>query len=392
MLPGRLGMPKQRAGTEKLPRNIRRKGDGFELRMARKGYPSISKCFATLEEAKREKTRIEFHIAEGKAPPNIRAKKFTVSDAIDEYLSDHTTNKGETLLPKNKISDIELIRADLGGMKVLELNHKGLDRYLKKKLQEDIQPPRNKAKPKNFHPLYSGEVKRKRSPATVRKYYYALKTVLVWHSTKQHTYDLPTNLFDKHTLPPAWEKERERRLENGEEQKLLAACDKMRTKREEWKRLIQLALETAMRAQELLFICWDDVSLEQRFINIPADIVKTRTARQVPLSKKALEVLKAQQTTMKSSDARIFWQWSGTSHLSHCFKRITKNAGCLNLRFHDLRHEATSRLFERTSLSTMEIATMTGHSDLRTLKRYTRLRPQLIAEKLDQPNRIGSLS
>lgn len=378
--------------TENLPRNIRRKGDGFELRMARKGYPAISRCFATLDEAKREKTRVEFHIAEGKAPPNIKAKKFTVSDAINEYLGHHTDDKGEIHLPKNKISDIELVRADLGSMKVLELNHKGLDLYMKRKLEEEVQPPKNKAQPKNFHPLYSGKLKRKRSPATVRKYFYALKTVLVWHSTKQHTYDLPTNLFDLHTLPPAWEKERDRRLANGEEHQLLAACDKMRTKQDDWKRLIQLALETAMRAQELLFICWDDVNLQQRFINIPAGIVKTRTARQVPLSRKALEILKTQQTTMKSSDARIFWQWSGTSHLSHCFKRITKNAGCLNLRFHDLRHEATSRLFECTSLSTMEIATMTGHSDLRTLKRYTRLRPELIAEKLDRPNGIGSLS
>ena len=384
-------MAKHRGSTEKLPRNIRRKGDGFELRMARKGYPAISRCFATLEEAKREKTRIEFHIAEGKAPPNIKAKKFTVSDAIDEYLKDHTNEDNEILLPRNKISDIELVRADLGGMKVLELNHKGLDLYMKRKLEEEVLPPKNKAQPKNFHPLYSGELKRKRSPATVRKYFYALKTVLVWHSTKQHSYDLPRNLFDEHKLPPAWEKERKRRLEKGEEAHLLAACDKMRTKQDEWKLLIRLALETAIRAQELLFIRWDNVNMKQRFINIPAGIVKTRTSRQVPLSKKALEILKAQQTTKKSNDARVFWQWSGTSHLSHCFKRITKNAGCVDLRFHDLRHEAVSRLFEKTSLTMMEIATMTGHSDLRTLKRYSHLRPQLLADKLEKPFVIGIL-
>lgn len=384
-------MAKHRESTEKLPRNIRRKGDGFELRMARKGYPAISRCFATLEEAKREKTRIEFHIVEGKAPPNIKAKKFTVSDAIDEYLKHHTNKKGEILLPKNKISDIGLVRTDLGSMKVLELNHKGLDLYMKRKLEEEIQPPKNKAQPKNFHPLYSGELKRKRSPATVRKYFYALKTVLVWHSTKQHSYDLPRNLFDKHKLPPAWQKERERRLEKGEEGNLLAACDKMRTKQEEWKRLIQLALETAMRAQELLFIRWKNVHLEQRFIDIPADIVKTRTSRQVPLSKKALAILKAQQKTKKSGEERVFWQWSGTSHLSHGFKRITKNAACIDLRFHDLRHEATTRLFERTSLTMMEIATITGHSDLKTLQRYTHHRPQIMADKLEKPFVIGIL-
>lgn len=376
-------MAKKKASTDKLPKNIRRKGDGFELRMARKGYPSVSICFATLEEAVREKTRIEWHIAEGKAPPNIKAKKFTVSDAMNEYLAAFPK------LPKTKTNAIELVRTDLGGLKVHELNHRGLAKYLTAKLHEDVPPPKNKKK-KDFHPLYSGEVKRKRSPATVRKYFYALKTVLEWHAV-QHTYDLPPKLFDGHDIPPAWAQERERRLEEGEENQLLTACDRMYTKKDEWKRLIQLALETAMRAQELLFIRWQDVNLSQRFINIPADIVKTRTARQVPLSKKALAILDAQKTSKKSNEARVFWQWSGTSHLSHCFKRVTKNAACLDLRFHDLRHEATSRLFERTSLSMMEIATMTGHSDLKTLKRYTHLRPQLIADKLDRPNVIGIL-
>lgn len=384
-------MAKHKGSTEKLPRNIRRKGDGFELRMARKGYPSISKCFATLEEAKREKTRIEFHIAEGKAPPNVKAKKFTVSDAIDEYFIENSDEKGKILLPKRKISEIELIRADLGALKVLELNNKGLKRYLKKKLTEDVPPPKNKSNSKNFHPLYNGGTKRKRAPATVRKYYYALKTVLVWHSSTMHSYDLPHKLFDDQKLPPAWANERDRRLENGEEDKLLAACDKMRTKQEEWKRLIQLALETAMRAQELLFIRWKNVHLDQRFIDIPASIVKTRTSRQVPLSKKAIAILKAQQKTKKSSEDRVFWQWSGTSYLSHGFKRITTNASCIDLRFHDLRHEATSRLFERTSLTMMEIATITGHSDLKTLQRYTHLRPQIMADKLEKPFVIGIL-
>ncbi|MDA8256584.1 MAG: site-specific integrase [Betaproteobacteria bacterium] len=384
-------MAKQRGSTEKLPRNIRRKGDGFELRMARKGYPSISKCFDTLEEAKREKIRIEFHIAEGKAPPNVKAKKFTVADAVDEYIKKHTDKKNNILLPKNKISDIRLIRADLGNVKVLRLSHTGLDEYIKAKLEEEVPPPKNKLQPNNHHPLYNGGLKRKRSPATVRKYYYALKTVLEWHSIKEHFYDLPPKLFEGQEPPPAWGKGRERRLENGEEKKLLSACDKMRTKQEEWKRLIQLALETAMRAQELLFIRWKDVHLDQRFINIPASIVKTRTSRQVPLSKKAIAILKAQQKTKKSGEDRVFWQWSGTSYLSHGFKRITTNATCIDLRFHDLRHEATSRLFERTSLTMMEIATITGHTDLKTLQRYTHLRPQIMADKLEKPFVIGIL-
>ena len=53
------------------------------------------------------------------------------------------------------------------------------------------------------------------------------------------------------------------------------------------------------------------------------------------------------------------------------------------MRFHDLRHEATSRLFERTELQTVEIMLMTGHTQVSTLKRYANLRPRILAEKLD---------
>ena len=377
------GMARKAANTETLPKNIRRKGDGYELRMARKGYPVVSLTFDTLEKAEAEKKRIELHIDEGKAPPNIRARKFSVSNAMDEYLQHYT----ET--PKTKLSAIELVRDDLGHLKVLGLNHRGIAKYLKAKLEEDVPPPANK-KIDGHHSLYNGQTKRKRSPATVRKYFYALKTVLEWHSV-QHTYELPPKLLDGHDVLPAWGIERERRLEDGEEQRLLDACNRMRVSKVEWKRLIQLALETAMRLQELVKICWKDVNLEQRFINIPAEIVKTRTARQVPLSKKALALLREHESSMRKKGDRVFWQWKNPSRVSHSFKRITKNAECVDLRFHDLRHEATSRLFERTSLSMMEIAAMTGHTDLKTLKRYIRLRPQILADKLDKPSVAGLL-
>ena len=49
--------------------------------------------------------------------------------------------------------------------------------------------------------------------------------------------------------------------------------------------------------------------------------------------------------------------------------------------FHDLRHEATSRFFER-GLNVMEVASITGHKDLKMLKRYTHLKAEDLALKL----------
>ena len=48
---------------------------------------------------------------------------------------------------------------------------------------------------------------------------------------------------------------------------------------------------------------------------------------------------------------------------------------------HDLRHEATSRLFEK-GLNLMEIASITGHQDLKMLKRYTHLRAEDLVARL----------
>ncbi len=62
------------------------------------------------------------------------------------------------------------------------------------------------------------------------------------------------------------------------------------------------------------------------------------------------------------------------------FTRAVRYLGIDDLRFHDLRHEATSRLFER-GYSIQEVAQFTLHESWATLKRYTHLRPQDVPER-----------
>jgi integrase len=61
--------------------------------------------------------------------------------------------------------------------------------------------------------------------------------------------------------------------------------------------------------------------------------------------------------------------------------RTIRRAGIEDLRFHDLRHEATTRLFEK-GRKIMEVASITGHKDLRMLRRYTHLTAEDLARKL----------
>jgi len=61
---------------------------------------------------------------------------------------------------------------------------------------------------------------------------------------------------------------------------------------------------------------------------------------------------------------------------------VAEAAGCEDLGFHDLRHEATSRFFERTSLSGEEIMKITGHKDHRMVMRYFNLRASTLVGRL----------
>lgn len=67
--------------------------------------------------------------------------------------------------------------------------------------------------------------------------------------------------------------------------------------------------------------------------------------------------------------------------IKKAFTRAIKRAEIENFHFHDLRHEATSRLFEK-GLNPMEVASITGHKTLQMLRRYTHLRAEDLARKL----------
>jgi integrase len=85
----------------------------------------------------------------------------------------------------------------------------------------------------------------------------------------------------------------------------------------------------------------------------------------------------------KKPEDRIIGVWRDSNSLGHSFKWLCHRAGIEGLHVHDLRHEGISRVVEKNRLNLIETMSMTGHSDPRTLKRYSNLRPSSIAEKLD---------
>ena len=96
----------------------------------------------------------------------------------------------------------------------------------------------------------------------------------------------------------------------------------------------------------------------------------------MPLSSRAVVTLEA---LPRNLDGRVFGVTYEGIHQSYV--RACRRASITGLTFHDLRHEATSRLFEK-GLNPMQVAAITGHKTLQMLKRYTHLRAEDLAKLL----------
>lgn len=171
---------------------------------------------------------------------------------------------------------------------------------------------------------------------------------------------------------PQAPKARDRRLEEGELQALLAGCAKCRNKT--LAPMITLAVETGMRRGELLNIRWSDVNLGERTLHIPK--TKNGHPRTIPLTPLAVETLRKLKAKENPSPLPM-----SVDSFKMAWRRLVARTKIADLRFHDLRHEAVSRFFEM-GLSIPEVALISGHRDPRMLFRYTHLRADELAAKL----------
>ncbi|MBX9468067.1 MAG: site-specific integrase [Rhizobium sp.] len=165
---------------------------------------------------------------------------------------------------------------------------------------------------------------------------------------------------------PVIRNERSRRLTGGEEQRLLDGCDGGQTAY--FKTLLILAIETGMRRGEMLGLKWSDISHNRRVITLT--LTKSGSGREVPLSQRAFDTLMDWKERAPVDKSTVFPMTPGA--LEQAWRRLLIRSGVKSLRFHDLRHEGVSRLFER-GLNIIEVSSISGHKELRMLKRYTHL-------------------
>lgn len=310
----------------------------WRCQVRRKGYPAQGRSFPSRALAEAWGREVETEMTRGTyVLPDRETQDMTVADLLDRYVREESRYKASRSDDKQRA---ETVKNTLGGFGVTEITPAHLNQYKRQRLA--VRAPQTVTHELNLlHRAYTvgveewGLVLPRGVPRTARP-----------------------------KLPPG----RERRVRSDELQRLLAC-----TGSDQLSDIVTLAVETAMRRAEILGLQWDRIDLVARTAYLPK--TKTDTPRTVPLSGAAVAVLEARQ-----ADAGPVFTITPRC-ASQAFKRAASRAGLHDVRFHDLRHEATSRLFER-GLSVLEVARITGHKSLAMLNRYTHLDVRTLVEKL----------
>jgi len=323
-----------------------RRGKYWRVRVRRRGYPEQTRTFDSKMQAEVWARTIEGEMDRGLYVDRTEAEKNLLADIIDRYLREVTPTKRGAGPERSRL--LALKRRPVAQIKMAALSSAHLASYRDDRLKVV-------------------------SAATVNKELNHLAH-LIETARREWGVQLPENPV-RFVRRPTPANARDRRLAAGEEERLLEACDDARNLT--LKPIVLLAMETAMRQGELVGLHWQHINLKKRVAHLP--ITKNGEARSVPLSKTASAVLKR---LVNGADLTgPVFPGLTTEAVKRAFLRACKRAGLEDFHFHDLRHEGTSRLFEK-GLNPIEVASVTGHKTLQMLRRYTHLRAEDLVRKL----------
>lgn len=316
-----------------------------------------------------------------------RLKRDEIKKQIAEGIDPNQKKKADKIQKLSCISFVELIKKYISEVAP---SHKGADKEISRlgKLMNDY--PKLMQKPIiDVNQLDMIELRNDRlskvSASTVGRDLGVLGSVFKY--ARQELRILKTSpLMD--VAKPTQAPHRERRITQEEIDTILIgfnydATYQPLTKRQQVAWAFLFALETAMRASEITNMRWCNVFEDH--VLLPD--TKNGTARKVPLSRRAIQLLEL----MKGLDNEKVLTISDRSNaLSHDFWLVVSNRlGITDLNFHDTRHEATTRLAKK--LPIQDLAKVTGHKDLKMLMRYYNPTVHELAQRLnelDNPNII----
>jgi integrase len=324
--------------------SYRQRNGKWQARVIRDGYPDQTKTFATKADAEKWARSVEGAIDRGVFVNVSEAQRTTLGEVINRYLTEVTpTMKGAA---EDTIRLKAMVRKPIARLSMTNLSAARIATFRDERLRE----------------VSAGTVIRE----------LAYLSAIINHSRREWGINVPNpvQMVRKPQSPQA----RSRVLSDVEVEKLLHALEPT-GRRSHWtKPAVQLALATAMRRGELLSLRWEHVDLLGRTAFLPD--TKNGESRTVPLSTAAVQVLTALPRHISGVVIPVHF-----FTLNAAFTRALARAGLVDVRFHDLRRTAITRMAEKLP-NVIELAAVSGHKSLMVLKRYYRPTASELAQKL----------
>lgn len=345
---------------------IRKRGSKWQARVKRNGQ-TLDKSFLTKADAQRWARTIEAEIERGAFRPYLKSSQITLEAAIGRYGREVTPQKRGAAIEQSRIRTL--------------VKHPLAQEMLASIRAADIAAYRDERKQAG------------KAASTLAKELGLISAVFKIAIAEWGMEDLINPVVG--VKKPRQPNGRERRLFPGEEEWLLQAFDEVESHGESPKVAINpwiqpiviVAIETAMRRGEILSLRWENIDLAKRVAHLP--ITKNGTSRDVPLSLRAVQTLQNLPRSITgsvfpiSANALKLAFKRGLCRARRWYEQHERNPDpkmFANLRLHDLRHEATSRL--AAVFEAHELAKVTGHRDLRMLLAYYHPRAEELARKL----------
>ena len=333
--------------------SVLQRGNKWRVRIIRTGHPALTKTFITRRDAEQWSRLTESELERGLYICPAEAQRTTLADALDRYKREISIHKKSHGVEKYYIQHWK--GSKLAPLALSAIRGSDVAQYRDKRLKAGLS-------------------------TTSVKHELALLSHLFSVASREWGMESLGNPV-KAIRQPVMARGRERRVSDAE---IEAICEFVNS---ELAVCIRLALHTAMRRGELLKLRWADIDFAKA-IAVLHD-TKNGDRRVVPLSSVAMGLLRS---LVRRLDGLVFGLTD--SQVSHGLqaavgkaRKAYERAGgtdeqhLVDLHFHDLRHEAVSRFFER-GLNPMEVASISGHKTLAMLKRYTHLRAEDLARKL----------
>jgi len=324
--------------------HIRKRNGKWIAEIRKKDFKKIQKTFLRKSNATNWAQEIEYQMDKNQYEDFSDSSKFTLGDLIKKYRDEITINKKGVQEEKYKLN--LLLRNKISKCRLLEIKTNHIYDFKK-------------------------EIKQNRKASTVNKYLHYIYTI--WETAK---YEWGMTLPARNPVSLVKREKVKTRIDRiltpQEYQNLINASKKSNLPY--LADIIEFAYITAMRFGEI-------TKLEVRDIDFQNKLAKLRDTKNgedriVPLTDRAIEICLRYRFRNKLFDIK-------RDKFRHYFEQACRKASIKDFRFHDLRACAITNLFLR-GWSIAEVSVVSGHKTWSELKRYTRIKPSQLVEKLNK--------